>query len=226
MSAYRWITSPAGYPYEDLERADGTAVTTITEPEDRTGCRDMAPVADELNRLAARVKELEAEKERLKDVLHLDQTGLAAGINACREAARGWSWLAAGEWGSYDYTQHTEETLRGEVRNLLDAIEERGLRALQKSGKLAHAECCGSGQARVVVDHRDTARDAARLASLAPLEAAAREYQAAADARQKDALRCDSASHSDWLDDTTRTQERANAARHALLAAARALPEE
>ena len=38
--------------YEQLIRADGTIVTTITEPEDRTFARDLWAIVEELNLLA------------------------------------------------------------------------------------------------------------------------------------------------------------------------------
>lgn len=46
------------YGYEDLVRPDGTVVTTITEPEDRNGFRDLRAVADELNALHEKIAAL------------------------------------------------------------------------------------------------------------------------------------------------------------------------
>ena len=46
-----WILEDLADGYERLERPNGTIVAVITEPEDRCGSRDLAPVRDELNRL-------------------------------------------------------------------------------------------------------------------------------------------------------------------------------
>lgn len=63
MGEYRWVyctdlDPEAADTYQTLLRPDGTEVTTITEPEDRTGFRDLAPVAAELNALSARERKL------------------------------------------------------------------------------------------------------------------------------------------------------------------------
>jgi len=78
VKRYRWEQVNDDW-YEVLLRPDGTEVTCITEPEDRTGYRDLAAVADELNKQADRITELEAEVEhwqataqRLKHQLIID----------------------------------------------------------------------------------------------------------------------------------------------------------
>ena len=78
VKRYRWEQVNDDW-YEVLLRPDGTDVTMITEPEDRTGYRDLAAVAGELNKQANRITELEAEVEhwqataqRLKHQLIID----------------------------------------------------------------------------------------------------------------------------------------------------------
>jgi hypothetical protein len=55
MTKYQWVLGEGrddlADEYEALHRPDGSEVTVITEPEDRNGFRDLAPVADECNRL-------------------------------------------------------------------------------------------------------------------------------------------------------------------------------
>jgi len=55
--------------YETLLRPDGTDVTTITEPEDRTFGRDLSAVIRELNALLARLAEAERERDEMEGVL-------------------------------------------------------------------------------------------------------------------------------------------------------------
>lgn len=86
---------------------------------------------------AVRVAELEGALDR-------DKTGLGTGLNRVCELARGYGWISAGEWGSYDYTQRTEETLRREVGWCLEAIEKTAREALEASGTLAQKTLCPS----------------------------------------------------------------------------------
>lgn len=99
---------------------------------------------EELHGLAATewlddTTKLKAEVERLKGLLNRDHTGLAAGLNRCRQIGRGYFWIALGEWGSYDYTERTEQTLRMEIGNCLEEIEQTAVTALRESGVRAHA---------------------------------------------------------------------------------------
>lgn len=75
--------------------------------------------------------------EGARKALDRDRTGLAAALNEAKKIAGGWQWLADGEWGSYDYTQRTEATLRKEVGWCLLAIRKAADDALNASGKLA-----------------------------------------------------------------------------------------
>jgi len=92
-----------------------------------------------LSERSDRIASLGREIERLKKLLDRDHTGLAAGLNAVRQIGRGYRWLGLGEWGSYDYTERTEETLRNEIRTCLDEIEAKALLALNESGVRAMA---------------------------------------------------------------------------------------
>lgn len=78
-----------------------------------------------------------ADVSRLKAALNRDRTGLAAALVRVKELCAGYSWIPDGEWGSYDYTQQTKETLRKEVGNCLDAIHDVAMAALQASGDVA-----------------------------------------------------------------------------------------
>lgn len=98
---------------------------------------------EQFDRMKARAEKAEAEVERLKDVLHLDRSGLAHALNQIRKSVNGWAWIQAGEWGSYEYQDQTVETLQKEVGNLINEANEIAHNALQVSGNLAHAECCG-----------------------------------------------------------------------------------
>ena len=59
----------------------------------------------ERDRLARRVDELKAALDR-------DKTGHTHALARVREIARMYAWIPAGEWGCYDYTKQTCETLR------------------------------------------------------------------------------------------------------------------
>lgn len=66
---YRWESVGDDGWYEDLVRPDGTVVTTITAPEDRTGARDLWAIIGELNMIAEQRDSLKAENERLRKEL-------------------------------------------------------------------------------------------------------------------------------------------------------------
>lgn len=117
-----------------------------------------------------KLKAAEAETTRLKGVLHLDRSGLANALNRVRDEARGRRWIPAGEWGSYEYTEQTVETLRKEIGWLLDGVERVAAEALAASGDLAHAECCGGE--RKEARYRTTMFVDATEAALARWEAA------------------------------------------------------
>lgn len=60
MSKYQW--EPIGDEgYKRLIRPDSTRVTALTEPEDRTSYRDLAPITCELNDLMERAERAERE---------------------------------------------------------------------------------------------------------------------------------------------------------------------
>lgn len=90
-------------------------------------------------RYRARIAELEEETQRLKALLNRDQTGLAAGLGAVQKVVGSYAWLPLGEWGSYSYEEHTQETLRKEIGWAFDAISEIATRHLEQSGLRADA---------------------------------------------------------------------------------------
>lgn len=90
-------------------------------------------------RVQARVSENQAARDdeitRLKRLIEYDRTGMAEALKRVRQIADGWSWLGCPEsWGSYEYDERTEDTLRGEMRQCLEAITWTAARALLESG--------------------------------------------------------------------------------------------
>jgi len=83
------------------------------------------------------IPDADAEIERLRGLIDRDRTGLAAAFNAVQRIVKGYWWLAEGEWGSYDYTQHNEGTLRNEIRHCLEQISSQASEALKESGRRA-----------------------------------------------------------------------------------------
>lgn len=80
-----------------------------------------------------------SEIERLKDVLHRDQTGLAKALAEVVKTTEGYSWVAQGR-GPYEWD---DDEYRKEMGRMLAAVEGIARKALQASGNLAHRECCG-----------------------------------------------------------------------------------
>jgi hypothetical protein len=91
-----------------------------------------------LEELEASVVADKQEIARLRTLLNRDHTGLAEGLAAVERLTNGYSWILDGEWGSYDYTQRTMETLRKEIGFCLDSIRETTVKYLKQSGKVAH----------------------------------------------------------------------------------------
>jgi hypothetical protein len=96
-------------------------------------CRDLASlVLSEREKVAT-----------LKEAINIDRTGLAAALVDIRKIVRGWAWIAAGEWGSYEWQDRTVETLQREVGQAFGEIREIIERSLNASGKLATAAVRG-----------------------------------------------------------------------------------
>lgn len=70
----------------------------------------------------------------VRNVINTDVSGLAAGLNKVRTIAEGYRWIPDKEWGSYDYTQQTTETLQKEVGWMIDEILTVSDAALKESG--------------------------------------------------------------------------------------------
>jgi hypothetical protein len=81
---------------------------------------------------------LREEVKRVRALIARDQTGLANAMNEVRRIAEGYSWLPAGEWGSYGYEEQTEETLRKELGFCFEQLRKVIGDALNASGKLAY----------------------------------------------------------------------------------------
>jgi hypothetical protein len=86
-----------------------------------------------------RIAELEEERNRLKKLLDRDHTGMASALNAIHKEVEGYNWIPAGEWGSYNYEEQTEDKLRWEVGNCFEQIKKIATKSLTESGTRAHA---------------------------------------------------------------------------------------
>ena len=84
-----------------------------------------------------RIAELEAEVKRVRGLIALDRTGLAAGLAAVRRIVAGYGWIPAGEWGLYSCDEQTEEALRREVGDAFDEIANAVHDSLRASGDRA-----------------------------------------------------------------------------------------
>jgi hypothetical protein len=93
---------------------------------------------------AAREKVLEENMALIRDVILKDQSGLAEALAKVQTLAKRYDWIPAGEWGSYDYTQRTVETLQKECGYLLAEIERIAYEGLRDSGNrvIAHVRSC------------------------------------------------------------------------------------
>jgi hypothetical protein len=78
-----------------------------------------------------------AAEQQVRTVIDRDRSGLAAGLSHVQAIARGYRWIPEGEWGSYDYTMQTEQTLREECGNLIRGVVDGCMRYLVASGKRA-----------------------------------------------------------------------------------------
>lgn len=97
---------------------------------------------DEYARLVVALQDrdnLRAKVEALKDILHRDRSGLAEALGKCRDIARQWGWMVTGR-GSYEWD---DDEYKKEAGRLIKAVTAHCTTALEKSGNLVHAECCG-----------------------------------------------------------------------------------
>lgn len=94
--------------------------------------------------LKAKIAEKDREIERLKDVLHRDQTGLAHALAQVTEKVKGYEWVTQSR-GPYEWD---DDEYRKEMGRMLDAIKKISTEGLEASGKLAHRECCGRNTER------------------------------------------------------------------------------
>lgn len=100
--------------------------------------------ASQHERLTAHVKvcakhPLRAEIERVRALIHRDQTGLAAGLASVRDTMQGWLWLGVPEeWGCYEYQDRTVATLRREINECMERCRDIAHQALCDSGRRAY----------------------------------------------------------------------------------------
>jgi ABC-type transporter Mla MlaB component len=83
----------------------------------------------------------QTEIKNLKDVLHIDRSGLASAIEKIQKIAASYSWVAEGR-GSYSYD---DAEYQKEAGRMVDEITSFCEKVLTESGNIAHAECCGRG---------------------------------------------------------------------------------
>ena len=110
-------------------------------------CRDRT-----ITRLSAELATAKAEVLRLRDIINIDRTGLAAGLNHVRSIVKGYWWIPEGEWGSYDYTERTVETLRREVGFMIEGVITGADRYLKQSGRRADAAIRGEPLEPIAAD--------------------------------------------------------------------------
>jgi hypothetical protein len=99
-------------------------------------CEDSCPISkrDAAVAAQARADVLKEKFDEMRNVINVDVSGLAFSLSKIREVAKGYRWIPDNEWGSYDYTQRTTETLQKEVGYLLDEIERLSYEGLRDSG--------------------------------------------------------------------------------------------
>lgn len=83
------------------------------------------------------VADLKQELRILRNALEVDRTGLGRALSNIRMFLQGCSWMADGEWGSYDNEERTIGTLRAELREVFKTIDSMAEEALRESGDLA-----------------------------------------------------------------------------------------
>lgn len=81
----------------------------------------------------------DAQIEHLKDVLHRDRSGLASALAHVRQIVGGYEWATTSR-GPYKYD---DDEYKREFGRCIDQISTVCNDAIEASGKLAHAECCG-----------------------------------------------------------------------------------
>lgn len=150
MGEYRWVFIGKDENYESLLGPDDRVVCTITEPEDRTGRRDLRAVAAELNRLererdAARLalgicwETLKAGGTKPPDELDLDAAAAAFVLEYVRRREAIDEWKARAETAEAALKSYLDNTATTRVNG---AAEERGkvVEYLRRRAQWLHRE--------------------------------------------------------------------------------------
>lgn len=74
----------------------------------------------------------------MKCLIDRDRTGLAKGLNDVRLVLRGYGWIPAGEWGSYEWDERTEKHFRAEIGRCFEQADGIAVKALRESGDRAN----------------------------------------------------------------------------------------
>lgn len=117
------------------EPAAASAVAEPQPPSDESRLIVDESTNSESEVLRKRIVELE---RKVRTVIDVDRTGLAAGLNHLKAIAQGYWWIPEGSWGNYDYTQQTFATLRAEVGHLIQSVVDGADRYLKASGARAN----------------------------------------------------------------------------------------
>lgn len=88
--------------------------------------------------LASKSYKPEHDPEFLMNTLHMDQTGLAAGLATVNKIVQQYQWVTEGR-GPYAWN---DEKYKEEMGNMLTNIGDAATKALNNSGALAHSVCC------------------------------------------------------------------------------------
>lgn len=151
MAAMGWVTDQAlAVTDERAEQAERERDEARAEAQDRLQesisvanvCNGLRDEYDALER--RRTREVEslaydhakavAERDEARELINRDRTGLANALAGVLKLVQGWAWVGAGEWGSYDYTERTEATLRAEWSTFEEQAVTLIRRALRESG--------------------------------------------------------------------------------------------
>lgn len=146
-----WIMKVEAYQIAAIAGAQWAYKQFASKLNDNHVRIELYELRDAVGQQADKIKELEAENERLLDTLHIDRSGLAHGLAQMVKTVEGYHWITEGR-GPYAYN---DDEYRKEAGYMLDKLLEIANDALRKSGNLAHAECCGRQKRETILEEKD-----------------------------------------------------------------------